>query len=400
MMMDKRALMLMILDMAVAITACRKPYLPPAIAASTSLLVVEGVIVPGADSTIIRLSHTVKLSEKTSSQPETGATVTVEGNGASYNLMEISNGTYAATNLSLNAANKYRLKIRTASGQEYQSDEMEVKVTPPIDSLAYKIEADGLHIYSAAHDATNNTRYYRWDYQETWRYNSLFESKYKVGRDTVIPREYPADEIYKCYGSYQASTILLGSTVKLAQDIVTQNPITQIAPGTERLSMRYSIKLNQYALTKEAYAFWENLKKNTEQLGSIFDALPSEISGNVHNLSNPATPVIGYVSISTVSSKRIYIDRTELPFTPEWRDVYPYDGCKSDYGLYVDPRFNNINTVKGNIIESINFPIDAMTVPNPRTKTDSITGFSYASRPCVDCTLRGSPKRPAFWADK
>jgi hypothetical protein len=379
---------------------CRKPYLPAIIATNASLLVVEGAINPGADSTVIKLSHTVKLSEKTTSQPETGATVTVEGNGAVYHLAEIGSGTYAATGLSLNSAQKYRLKIHTAGGQDYLSDEMDVKITPPIDSLSYTMGDDGLHFFSATHDPTNNTRFYRWDYQETWRFNALFESKLKTvaNLDTIVPREYPQDNIYKCFGFHQASTILLGTSNKIEQDIITNNPITQIIPTSEKVSIRYSLLVRQYALTKEAYAFWENLKKNTEQLGSIFDALPSEISGNIHNVANPSTPVIGYISISTVTTKRIYVDRTELPGTYVWRTLYPYEGCAAGKSYFVDA--SGVNTVESNIIQSANVPLTAITVFDPATGGDKIIGYYYSARTCADCTIRGFNTKPAFWVDK
>lgn len=357
---------------------CRKLYLPQVDAVDNGLLVVEGVIVPGADSTFIRLSHTVKLSEKTSSQPETGATVTVEGNGATYNLQEISSGTYASAGLSLDAAKTYRLKIHTAGGQDYLSDEMEVKITPPIDSISYKVKGDTLDFYSAAHDPSGKTQYYRWDYQENWRFNAAFLSEFKVFGDTIIEREFPQDDIYKCYSSSKSSTIILNTSVRTSQDIISQNPITQIPAGSEKISIRYSMLLRQYALSKAAYAFWENLKKNTEQLGSIFDALPSEISGNIHNVANPQTPVIGYISISTTASKRVYVDRSEMPFTPAWRTVYAFEGC-------------SIRIPEGNEIQESVIDGNGVNIP--------IKANNYTSRQCADCTIRGTLLKPAFWTD-
>jgi hypothetical protein len=49
----------------------------------------------------------------------------------------------------------------------------------------------------------------------------------------------------------------------------------------------YYIKLSQYALSHDAYLFYQKLKKNTEQLGSIFDAQPSELSSNIHCVTDP-----------------------------------------------------------------------------------------------------------------
>ena len=77
----------------VAVASCRKPYDPPAIKSTNGYLVVEGVVNAGTDSTIIKLSRTVRLSNKSVVNPETGATVTVESNqGATYPLVEISAG--------------------------------------------------------------------------------------------------------------------------------------------------------------------------------------------------------------------------------------------------------------------------------------------------------------------
>jgi hypothetical protein len=358
--------------------SCKKPYTPTAVTSGADLLVVEGIINAGADSTFIRLSHTVKLSEKTSAKPETGANVTVEGEGVTYRLSEMSNGTYVSAGLNLNSAKQYHLKIHTANGQDYVSDDVEVKITPPIDSLNYKAETDGLHIYSATHDPSNNTRYYRWDYQENWRFNSLFLSEFKVLGDTIVERLFPQDDISQCYSSARASTIVINTSARSSEDIITQNPITQIVPTSEKISIRYSILLRQYALTKNGYAFWENIKKNTEKLGSIFDALPSEIAGNIHNTANPQIPVIGYISISTVTTKRLYVNNSELPATPEWRTQYPYPGCA-------------IRIPEGNEIQESVIDGNGLSVP--------IKAKTYTARACADCTIRGTLNKPAFWRD-
>ena len=54
------------------------------------------------------------------------------------------------------------------------------------------------------------------------------------------------------------------------------------------------------------------MQKNTESLGSIFDAQPSQITGNIHSLSRPNEQVIGYVSAGTVTQQRIYIARFQV----------------------------------------------------------------------------------------
>jgi hypothetical protein len=84
----------------------------------------------------------------------------------------------------------------------------------------------------------------------------------------------------------------------------------------------YTINVTQYALTKEAYEYWDNLKKNTEKIGSIFDPQPFADFGNIHCISDPDEPVIGFISACSTSQKRLYIFYSQVH--------YPYDlsDCK------------------------------------------------------------------------
>jgi len=62
------------------------------------------------------------------------------------------------------------------------------------------------------------------------------------------------------------------------------------------------------------FKFWQNLKKNTEQLGSIFDPSPSTTLGNMHCLSNPKEAALGFISVSTATTKRIFFAGRSLPY--------------------------------------------------------------------------------------
>lgn len=369
------------------ITGCRKPYTPPAIVAPGSYLVVEGVINSGADSTIITLSKTVNLSQNPSSALVSGAQVHVEAEGgASYPLAELNTGRYVAVSLNLDNSKKYRLHIK-AIGNEYVSDYVAVKPTPPIDSIGYKITSKGLQINSNTHDPSNNTRYYRWAYEETWRFHSQFNSGLIV-RDGKIVYRNNDEMIYYCYAGDRSSNIVLASSAKLRQDVISDNPIILIPPTSEKLEIRYSILLKQYALTKEEYAFWENMRKNTEQLGSIFDPQPSEINGNIHNVTNPAEPVIGYVSVTNVQTKRIFISNSVFPY--EWRPEYN-GSCQIDSAFFTNLHTGS-NDVENRIIEGTLIPISTISPDGFH-----IIGYTASSVECTDCRVRGRIEAPVFW---
>jgi hypothetical protein len=242
-------------------------------------------------------------------------------------------------------------------------------------------------VYSGTHDPKNNTRYYRWDYDEAWVVYSYFDSHLEtvtIPKDSVVERP-TQDEIDSCWISGHSSTLVLNSSAKLSQDIITDNPVAFVSSASEKLVSAYSILLRQYALTEDAFNYWQNLKTNTEQLGSIFDAQPSQIQGNIHCTSNPSEPVLGYIGGGVVTKKRIFVYKNALP---GWRQVNPYDaGCILDTLALPDlPR----------LFETTAIPVDG--IYNAHVV---LIGYSIAvSRTCVDCTVRGTNRKPIYWISK
>lgn len=381
-------------------TGCKKPYNPPVITAPNSYLVVEGYIAPGADSTIIKLSRTVGLLNKGSKNPLTGAIVTVESDqNNSYPLTEGRHGQYFSPGLNLDITKKYRLRIKTADNQQYLSDFVAVKNSPPVDSVTYQVKNNGIEIYVNAHDPNNSTRYYRWDYIETWRFHSAYNSFWKSNGDTVLLRDVINDQIYTCWRSDTPSTIVLGSSAKLARDVIAANPVTFVPSTSIKLGNEYSVLIRQYALTADAYSFWQNLKKTSEQLGSIFDAQPSQINGNIHCITNPSQPVIGYVTVGAVSSNRLFVFNRDLPAWPPVKDVpdcdsmgYLYQYHDKGSGFIINQVDQYINYHRGATHPLI--PLDGIF---PKMGLFKILGFTAADSICVDCTMRGTNKQPSYW---
>lgn len=379
--------------LAVVLIDCKKPYNPPAITSPGSYLVVEGVINAGSDSTIIKLSRTVNLSSGTTNNPETGAIVAVQSStNASYPLVETSTGSYAVAGLNLDITKTYRISIKTSNNQQYLSDLVPVKVTPPVDSVGFTVQSNGIQLYVNSHDPNNNTHYYMWNYAETWQFHAKYSSSYITNGTAIVPRTLD-QLVYSCFANDASSTILLGSSAKLSQDVIYQSPLTTVSSTSEKLETKYSILVNEYALTSDAFNFYTNLKKNTEQLGSIFDAQPSEIAGNIHNVSNPNEPVVGYISACTVQSKRIFIANAQLPTS--WEATYPYD-CQLDSIWFDVPKsIPPYNEVAAYLIPlgSGTIPVAAYYLPG----SPNPAGYLSADQECVDCTLRGTKTPPSFW---
>lgn len=361
---------------------CRKVFEHGAISDSTSLLVVEGIINPSGQTNIY-LSRSQKLSELGVAKVEKGAKLQVEGtNNEIFTLTESQAGVYSLPPSNFKTGQQYRLRIKTAAGNEYLSELMPVRTSPPIDSVIWKLENDGVGIYVNAHDNNNNTRYYQWDFIETWQQRSVKYSEFIYKNGAVQARDYNEQlRLFNCWGNAISSNILIASTTKLSADVVHQFPLTRIPNLSEKLGIRYSILVKQYAIGKEAYEYLSLMKKNSELQGSLFDNQPSEIVGNIKSLSNPEELVIGFINISPVVEKRIFIEKNQVP---DW--IFSMS-CGS---IVIR---NNKDSLENAFSSGLNLISDYNLSP-----AGTIQSYNGDNAACLDCRTRGgSSTKPAFW---
>jgi hypothetical protein len=309
-------------------------------------------------------------------------------NGGNYVLSEDYSGHYSIPGLNLDPNQQYRLHIQTSNGKEYVSDYSVVKITPPIDSVNWtattnSVTGNQVNIFVSTHDDQSQPGYYQWQYEETWKYSSAYSSIIEYQNGELILRP-DSDLIFYCWKTDLSSTISIANTEKLSSNVIYQYPLTQIPYNTSnKLINRYSILVKQYALTREWYEWNQQIKKNTEQLGSIFDAQPSETGGNIHCVSDPGESVIGFVGCTTETDQRIFIDRTEIP-----RGIISsgYDYCLPDT---VPPIQAEIDR---DFQGGINIPITLIY------KMGRLVGIQSSTAQCVDCRVRGGTNvQPSFW---
>jgi hypothetical protein len=356
-------------------------YVSPYKSPPTGYLVVEGYLSANTP-TQYTLTRTIGLPGDSAIPVVTGASVQVEGSDSSvYALPGQGNGIYGNTTLPINPAIQYRLRIHTANGESYLSDFVPVKPSPPIDSVNWVYsQYNGVNIYVNTHDPNNATRYYRWTFDQTWQYIMPMQTYeyYNPDSNAVYPRQ-PNQQVNRCWRNYESTALLLGNTTKLSQDIVYAYPLVNIPNNSEQLSSLYSIQVTQYALTDSAYNFLSQLQVNTESLGSIFDAQPTALMGNIHCLNNPAEQVIGFISAGTVQQQRIFIAENQLPY---WEYLVT---CGA------------LNITVPNIPDSLEFyfhyGVYTPIGPDFGNYTANLTA-------CLDCTsLGGSNQKPSFWSN-
>jgi hypothetical protein len=298
----------------------------------------------------------------------------VEGaNNVFFLLQESASGTYTSNQVSLPDLSSCRLRIVTNGGKEYITDNIQVKPVPPIDSVFWERTQDGVDTYVNTHDASNQTRYYLWEYQEDWEYRSNYTSQLEYINGTIVQRD-PTVNIYRCWQTNKSSRIIIATSSHLSNDVIQRLPITSIPQGSWMLGVKYSVEVIQYPLTKEGFEFWQNVKKNSEQLGTIFDPMPFQTQGNIRCVTDPEELVIGFISAGTSSTQRIYINNSEV-----WPWVIP-NGC---YEIAVPPDSIQIYFGDWGYV--------------PEYQTFNPTRFISSTPLCIDCRLRGSNIKPPFW---
>jgi hypothetical protein len=357
-----------------ATTGCRQNYAPPVIAHPPGYLVVEGFVCnDGIDSTVFNISRTVPLSDTSVYTPASNLNVQLEDStGGVYPLIPQKNGAYSYPPWPFPNVTKYRIHFFEGKN-EYASDYFPLVPNPPIDSISWSRSDDPLHlgvtISATTHDPQNNTRYYRWSCEETWKYHVKYYSY--IYYDGSRVQALTNNNKYYCWKTDNTTGIALASSTQLSQDVIYQAPLLFIPLNSQKLQIKYSVLVKQYALTKQAYDWWQILRKNTEQIGGIFGVQPSANPGNIHCLTDTNQQVLGFAGGGNIRYQRIFISNDQVQ---PWD--FEDDCAKTTIGAGDIPLYIN----SGYLL------YEKATI-----------GYNASHNYCVDCTLTGSNIQPSFW---
>ena len=115
----------------------------------------------------------------------------------------------------------------------------------------------------------------------------------------------------------------------------------------------YRIIVKQNSISKRSYDYYANIKNNSEQSGSMFAPVPSELRGNIACITDPERAVIGYMEVSTTTKKQRIISRADMLFENPLRCMIvdraylmeTYGGIPESYVLYGDATYIERNCV-------------------------------------------------------
>ncbi len=367
-------------------SSCITRFDPEIKSSDAKKIVISGQVNRGEDVQRITISRTSGVDDPVF-VPVTGCTVRIlDDKGHSYNAYDVENGKYEAVipESELIPGALFKVDIITPGGENIVSDFDKILDCPDVDSVYYSILQapsvpplnirQGLQFYLDL-DATNfSTRNFRWELVETWEYHSTYpvEWFYDGMVHHVVPPDY---SMMICWQTVFVKDVFTLSTKNQTVNKHPGLPLHFVDNYTSsRLVYGYSLLIRQYAMSEEAFSYWEKLKTNSSTQGGLYEKQPLAVKGNLHNITHPEQEILGFFGAATVKFKRIFIRDSGTPLM--------YDpGCGQ--GLPVKGGLRNIPSGQYPAYLEGNASGYRDVVLNPR---------------CVNCVLSGGTTvKPDFW---
>ncbi|MBF4514911.1 DUF4249 domain-containing protein [Flavobacterium sp. ANB] len=367
-----------------------------------SILVVQGNITNELKKQEIKITRTYRLEENGPAF-EKGAIVYVtdsESNTYEFEIEDFS-GLYVSKNpFQAVSGRSYQLNITTTDGKSYSSSSEtlttvnEINVEPKIETIDGN---KGVQIVVSSNDPSAKSRFYRYEYEETYKIVSPYWSPNKLIVDpndlSQMPNflRVPRDkETRVCYSTKKSDDIILLNTVGLSEDRINL-PIRFIDIKNPIISERYSILVRQYVQNLESYTFYKTLKSLSTSTSLFSQVQPGFNYGNLKSTDDPNEKIVGYFEVSSISSKRIFFNFRDIfiddpNFPPFFVDCTPVELANcwvqycSGYTILALVRSSNPSFVY-------------------YSDRDNLATIIFVPPPCGDCTSISSNIKPLFWID-
>ena len=353
-------------------------------------IVIQGNILSGDMSTIY-ISHTQPFGSKQDANPITDAQVCILGENEYKSDMaryDADKNYYTIDTKDLPIGGKYALEVKT-KGNTFRSEYLKLQNCPEIEKLSYKERTDGISIHVSSHGTEKDSRYYMWTFEEDWEFHSETDIL-RLGGRPIYNEFYQFENSYHnpyyyCWKHNTSKNIYIYSTKGLNENTVKENELFRIPIDDIRISYIYSLRLKQMSLNEEAFHYYSNMEKLTEDTGGLFSPMPTEIRGNITCVTNPDMIVRGYVIASQVTTKRIFI------YESDFKEINSeYSNCQI---MKPQPETTGWTSIWRIYINS-----NGAVAYTPHGEIDHVESVLYFQG-CVDCrSVEGATKkRPDFW---
>lgn len=391
-----------------------------------SILVVEATLTNEEKYQEVLLTRTYKLVEEEPS-PESGASVFIFDEAMNtYAFHEATSGKYIS-DISFSAASNtnYTLAITTDSGGSYESSAMQLTQNTQIDNLYVErgINEDGLEgvsIFVDSFDPTGNSKYYRHEYEETYKIIApLYDPEELISNgvefpilmadipyfdnlqeiiDFLVTRRLREEQEQICYNTIVSNHLILTHTNDLVEDKLEKYRIRFIERSSPEIIHRYSILVRQYVQSRAAYSFYETLNSFSESESVLSENQPGFIEGNLYSKSDSQEKVIGFFEVVSVDSKRLFFNYEEL-FPDE--DLPPYFVTCDEFftPALIEEDFAH-NWIGSPLVDAVNEGFQFYDESEDENNSPFLfSPYRLVLSVCGDCTYLGDNSIPDFWEE-
>ena len=386
-----RAFFLLLPVLVCLFTACVERYYPEDNDMKTGTLVINAHLTDQPGVQVIEISRSVDLTNP-SFDPVSGSFAEViREDGEFREFSEFKPGYYAADldNSFLQTGDSYMIHVITPDRNEYESVLDKLRPVPEIDSLYYQVEHNS---FASEEDSTSGVRFYidftyddeayeyiRWDLTETYEFHNPDMEGFILDVDFRLKELSDTSNYRVCYITNELSSIHSMSLNYLDFGIYIKKPFTFVPniQQEQKLHHKYSLLVKQYSLGEEAFHYWNELKKTSQEQGFLFDRQPALLKSNIHNVNDESEVVLGFFSMAGVVVKRTFAVK------PEGLDL-------SIYKWYCFP----MSRGPGGYLMKEDLPLYFA-----RAWMDGESSYAQVNKHCVDCRayMNSTHIIPDFW---
>ena len=281
-------------------------------------IVISGQISTLTESSAVYVGRTSSIERLP--EPVLDATVIMsDDQGNSYSFIQDfeTPGKYILADVPGKSGTSYRLHVSLADGRQYVSATEKLPPAPGTDEVYYSIESDEyidgdgiiaqrdfVKIYTNhTLPETSEPVFMKWHVEEVY---------------VLSPTDFPdpfANVPPSCYIAQQVDPqriVLFNNEENKAPSISGLLVVSRLIDPT--FKERHYFTTYQTRLTKEAYEYWRKVDVVANQTGSIFDAPPARVRGNITSVENSAEEVHGYFQAVNQSFHRFFLLPDDLPY--------------------------------------------------------------------------------------
>ena len=285
-------------------------------------LVIDGQLRKGNPSTVqVQVSRSINFQSTPVTNFVSGGILTLVDDAGSERLIpEVEEGRFFASidesdPFLVQTGSAYRIRLEL-EGSTYESTYDTIYAVPQADSLSFSwrqrqvlndqeniVEENlwQLFIHTPLTSSHSSRRpALRWDFSSVWSLVEIPPPAPRFARTCYVSENLNLDEVVV----FNSATTERDRIDRL---LLIENPLSfKMANGQ-------SVTVLQQSMSQAAYAYWDRVGQVISRSGGFLETPPGKIQGNLFQVGNPETEVLGLFYVSEVDTLRTFMQSSDFP---------------------------------------------------------------------------------------